>query len=59
VARNHDDDSSDVPEGGKAGARQRQFMESRGLISDEDEAEEEESGQSDQGEQARGETDNG
>jgi hypothetical protein len=39
AGRDNDDDSG-VPEGGKAAARQRQFMESRGLVSDENNDEE-------------------
>jgi hypothetical protein len=62
MSRRDGDGESGVPEGGKAAARQRQFMESRGLISDENnEDEEEDGGQTTQetapGEQARGYTD--
>lgn len=61
MARRDNDDESGVPEGGKAAARQRQFMESRGLVSDENNEEEEDSQQPAQdaapGEQDHGDTD--
>jgi hypothetical protein len=61
MARNDDDDQTPEPEGGKAAARQRQFLEARGLASDQaediDEDEDDDTGRAGQdtghGDQAR------